>query len=380
MSKLQELINELCPNGVEYKKLNTICKIYDGTHSTPQYTSEGIKFFSVKNINSLYKTDKYISEEDYKKFKITPQIGDVFMTRIGSIGVCAVVEKNDPIAYYVSLALLRPDANTLNSKYLKYIIESVHGQKELRKRTLVNAVPIKINKDDIGKIQIPLPPLPVQREIVRILDNFTELTTELTARKKQYEYYRDKLLTFGEDVEWTKIGEVCNLFSGGDIPKKAFSKNMTEKYNIPILSNGIGENTLYGFTDTPKISVPCVTISARGTIGYCALRKKPFFPIVRLICAIPKNSIKVEFLKYIIETIKFNIPTSGIPQLTVPMLSKYKIPVPPLSEQQRIVSILDRFDALCNDITTGLPAEIEARQKQYEYYRDKLLTFPEAKN
>ena len=90
MNKLEELIQKLCPNGVTYKKLNTVCKIYDGTHSTPQYTSNGIKFVSVQNINSLYETDKYISEEDFKKFKITPQIGDVFMTRIGSIGACAV--------------------------------------------------------------------------------------------------------------------------------------------------------------------------------------------------------------------------------------------------------------------------------------------------
>lgn len=149
MSKLEELIQELCLDGVEYKKLNKVCKIYDGTHSTPKYTNDGIKFVSVQNINALYETDKYISEEDFRKFKITPQSGDVFMTRIGSIGVCAVVDRDEPLAYYVSLALLRPDTEVLNSGYLKYVIESAYGRKELRKRTLVNAVPIKINKDDI---------------------------------------------------------------------------------------------------------------------------------------------------------------------------------------------------------------------------------------
>ena len=199
-----ELIQKLCPNGVDKIKLNEICKIYDGTHSTPQYKESGVKFVSVENINDLYSTTKYISEEDFDKYKIKPQIGDVFMTRIGSIGICNVVDRDEKLAYYVSLALLRPNTAIINSRYLKYAIESIHGRKELRKRTLVNAVPIKINKDDIGKVQLPVPTLEVQREIVRILDNFTELTSEftenltseLTARKKQYEYYRDQLLTF----------------------------------------------------------------------------------------------------------------------------------------------------------------------------------------
>ena len=130
-----------------------------------------------------------------------------------------------------------------------------------------------------------------------------------------------------------------------------------------------------------KIKAPCVTVSARGTIGYCELRTEDFYPIVRLICVKPKDRrINIYYLKYYIETIKFSIPTSGIPQLTVPMIAKYKIPIPPLEVQEKIVSILDRFGKLCNDISEGIPAEIEARKKQYEYYRDKLLTFKENKN
>ena len=196
MTKLEQLTQELCPNGVEYKKLNTICGIYDGTHQTPKYVENGVKFASVENINNPYDTKKYITVKDYEKYKIKPQRDDVLMTRIGSIGVCTVIDRDEPLAYYVSLALLRPNGSIINSKFLKYSIESLHGRKELRKRTLVNAVPIKINKDDIGKITVPVPPLEVQAEIVRILDKFTELTTELTTelatelanRKKQYEY------------------------------------------------------------------------------------------------------------------------------------------------------------------------------------------------
>ena len=128
------------------------------------------------------------------------------MTRIGSIGVCAVVNREADIAYYVSLALIRPNPKLVNTSYLKYLIESIIGTKELRKRTLVNAVPIKINKDDIGKIVLPIPPLPEQYRIVSILDRFDALCNDLTsglpaeieARRKQYEYYQDKLLTFKE--------------------------------------------------------------------------------------------------------------------------------------------------------------------------------------
>ena len=232
MSRLEELIRELCPDGVEYKRLNTACEIFDGTHSTPDYKSEGVKFVSVENINNLYETKKYISFEDYSKYKVKPQVDDILMTRIGSIGVCTVVDRNEPLAYYVSLALLRPNTMVFNSKYLKYAIESLHGRKELRKRTLVNAVPIKVNKDDIGKITIPAPPMEVQQEIVRILDSFTELTAELTARKKQYEYYRDELLTDNKNATWMTLGDIGNVCmckrimkaetsSEGDVP---FSK------------------------------------------------------------------------------------------------------------------------------------------------------------
>ena len=140
MSRLEELIRELCPDGVEYKRLNTACEIFDGTHSTPDYKSEGVKFVSVENINNLYETKKYISFEDYSKYKVKPQVDDILMTRIGSIGVCTVVDRNEPLAYYVSLALLRPNTMVFNSKYLKYAIESLHGRKELRKRTLVNVL------------------------------------------------------------------------------------------------------------------------------------------------------------------------------------------------------------------------------------------------
>ena len=185
-----------------------MAEIYDGTHQTPHYRDNGISFISVENINNIYGSKKYISKEDYNKYKIKPRINDLFMTRIGTIGKCAVYDKKIDLAYYVSLALIRPNNDVINTKYLKYVIESSIGQSELRKRTLVHAVPIKVNKDEIGKIILPVPSLKIQEEIIKILDKFDKLTTdiseglpaEIEVRQKQYEYYRNKLLTFKELV------------------------------------------------------------------------------------------------------------------------------------------------------------------------------------
>jgi len=172
-------------------------------------------------------------------------------------------------------------------------------------------------------------------------------------------------------VEYELLGNVCNLSAGGDVPKDRFSKEKTENYTVPIYSNGIGDNALYGYTDLAKIEKRCVTIAARGTIGYPSLRKESFYPIIRLICAIPKGNITADFLYYVIEATTFQVPTSGIPQLTIPMISKYKVPMPPLPVQEEIVRILDNF----TELTTELAAELAARKKQYEYYRNSLLTF-----
>lgn len=185
-------------------KLCEIALIYDGTHKTPNYKNSGIPFISVENINDIYGSEKFISKEDYDLYKITPQINDLFMTRIGSVGKCAIVTKNVDLAYYVSLALIRPNNKIIDTGYLKYYIESVSGTKELSKRTLHNAVPIKINKEDIGKIKITYPSLDIQKKIASTLDNFEKicsdlnigLPAEIEARQKQYEYYRDALLTY----------------------------------------------------------------------------------------------------------------------------------------------------------------------------------------
>lgn len=369
MNKLEELIKEFCPNGVEYKKLGDICIVETG--GEPPKNSVKGKHPAGEYIYPIFSNG--VGENALWGFSDSYRINipAVTFSSIGTIG-CPTLRETafTPI---IRLKVLYPKNNTeLDVKFLKYALETVEFKQQK------SSVP-NINANMIKSIIIPLPALPVQREIVRILDSFTlysaELTAELTARRKQYEFYRDKLLNFDIEIEWKTIEETCNMSAGGDVPKDRFSREKTEQFYVPVYSNGVDENALYGYTDKAKIFEPCITVAARGTIGYCALRTEPFFPVVRLICLCPKKEIIPKYLKYYIETIHFQVPTSGIPQLTVPMIGKYKIPVPPIEVQERIVKVLDNFDAICSDLGIGLPAEIEKRQKQYEYYREKLLTF-----
>lgn len=174
-----------------------------------------------------------------------------------------------------------------------------------------------------------------------------------------------------DGVEYKKLGEVCILSAGGDAPKTHMSKIKSDEYKYPIYSNGVGDNALYGYTDEYKISSPCVTVAARGTIGWAALRTEPFYPIVRLICLLPNNynELNVSFLKYVIDIMKFPVPEGSIPQLTIPMLKNREIPLPPLPVQSEVVRILDSFTKL----KAELEAELAGRIEQYEYYRDHML-------
>ena len=375
MSKIFDLINELCPKGVEFRELGEIADIEKGTQLNKSLLSKDGKYPVMNGgINPSGYWHEYSHDADM-----------------------IVISQGGASAGYVNWLDTRffagAHAFVINAKE-KYILKRYafhylkRNQQNFMQSQYGAGIPA-LAKSELEKFKLPVPPMEVQREIVRILDSFTlltaELTAELTARKKQYEFYRDFLLSFDEldknggGCELKMLGEICDLIAGGDISKDKVSKEKDIKFKFPIYSNGIGDNALYGFTDEPRVMKQCVTISARGTIGYCALRLDPFYPIVRLICAIPKSNITAQFLKYFLDTQKISVPTSGIPQLTIPMVAKIKIPIPSLQTQQKVVDILDKFDTLVNSITEGLPREIELRRKQYEYYREKLLNFTELK-
>ena len=395
MSKIFDLINELCPDGVEFRELGEICEFNRGKFLSK--SDKDLGDIPMILYGELYTTyGDYISRiisctsmERAQKASVAT-FGNILLpisstTKEAQIGKASALMTKMPV-YIGGDALIL--SHNQNPGFLVYCLNSKKFEKEKMKcvsgTTITHLSPSKL-----AKIKLPVPPMEVQREIVRILDSFTslteelmaKLTEELTARKKQYEFYRDFLLSFDEldknggGCELKMLGEICDLIAGGDISKDKVSKEKDIKFKFPIYSNGIGDNALYGFTDEPRVMKQCVTISARGTIGYCALRLDPFYPIVRLICAIPKSNITAQFLKYFLDTQKISVPTSGIPQLTIPMVAKIKIPVPSLQTQQKVVEILDKFDTLVNSITEGLPREIELRRKQYEHYRELLLNF-----
>ena len=386
MSKIEDLIKQYCPNGSEWKRLGDVCSFITGfafksnTFHTEQ-SEELIGIVKTTNIQDMNISEEkmvYVDINAYPKLKIDSYLIPKGRIVIGMSGTIKIGVNNNDTEYLLNqrVGMFVPNESVLSNAYLKHLLHMV--VKDFNSITDDGSVK-NLSSDNIKNFQIPIPPLPIQEEIVRILDKFTELEKELEKelemRKKQYEFYRDKLLTFGDDVERKRLGDVCILSAGGDAPKTHMSKIKSDEYKYPIYSNGIGDNALYGYTYEYKISSPCVTVAARGTIGWAALRTDPFYPIVRLICVLPKDygELNVAFLKYFIDTIEFSVPEGGIPQLTVPMLKNLVIPVPSLQEQQRIVEILDTFDTLTTDLTQGLPAEIKMRRMQYEYYRDYLF-------
>ncbi|EKO3573654.1 restriction endonuclease subunit S [Vibrio metschnikovii] len=375
--------------------------------ATPKFNeAETIPYITSKNIKGghiNFDKTKFISREDHIELSRNRPIlaGDFLISMIGTIGEVAVVKESDLEFYGQNMYLIRLDESVIMSRYFWHFFDSP------RMKSYFQAVKnnsgqgyLKANNIDSLEIPIPCPDNPkkslaIQAEIVRILDAFTAMTAELTAelnmRKKQYNYYRDQLLSFEEgDVEWKTLEDLCaSISAGGDVPKNS-SKGQTEptdEYPYPIYANATGEKGLYGFTDDYKIDSDAVTISARGAkVGYHTVREAKFTPIIRLIVLIAnKNIISTRYLNYVLDMTPIGGTEAGIPQLTVPMVKKLTVPIPvpndpkrSLIEQARIVSILDKFDTLTTSIQEGLPREIELRQKQYEYYRDLLLSFPKS--
>ena len=378
---------------VEWKKLGDVCGIFDGTHQTPKYVDTGIRFVSVENINSLYESEKYISIEDYnEQYKTKPQKGDVLMTRIGDVGTCAIVDREEPIAYYVSLALLKPNFDFVLSKYIKYILGSYIGKVELRKRTLLTAVPLKINLGDVGKVIIPIPSLSEQKRIVGILDTFTSsivnLKQQIAERRKQFEYYRDQLLDLEgkEGVEMKTIKDICRKICSGGTP----STSHKEYYNgnIPWLrTQEVDWKEIYDteikiteeaiFNSSAKlIPVNCVIVAMYGaTAAKSAINKIPL-STNQACCNLEVENEKALY-KYVYhwfckEYLDLKSMGEGSQNnINGQKIKNYPIPVPSIKEQSRIVSILDTFEASISN----LEAQLKEREKQYEYYRNKLLTF-----
>lgn len=237
----------------------------------------------------------------------------------------------------------------------------------------------RLSPNIIKELEIPVPPLPVQEEIVRVLDTFTELQAELQAelqkRKQQYNYYRDFLLSNGgNNAEYLAIPEFAELKAGKAIKATELSSIMDENHSYPCF----GGNGIRGFIGKASHNGDYAIIGRQGALCGCVnWASGEFYATEHAIVCTPRSSVSSRYLYHLFTIADLNQYKSqgAQPGLSVQRLNELVFPIPPLEEQNRIISILDRFDTLTNDLTSGLPAEMEMRRLQYEFYRDKLLTF-----
>ena len=403
--KIDEMLEKYCKNGVRFYKLDEIVDFLNG---------KGHEKNIVENGRYIVVNSKFISTDgDTQKFsneQICPVYKDDILMVMSdlpngrALAKCFYVEDDDKYTLNQRICALRvKDKDLINIRFLYYCLN--RNRQLLRYDNGVDQT--NLRKDDILNIRVAVPPLEVQCKIVHILDDFTvlsaELSAELKARKKQYNFYKDKIFNISEKTNYVEIKDI--LQEQGYIRGpfgSALRKSDMVKNGVPIYEQ---QHAIYNhrnfryFISNEKanglarfmVKDGDIILSCSGTVGRTSIIKsvdeKGIINQALLILRVDPNKINVRFLEHFLNSSygrkKILSNTNGSAQVNIckrEEFEKIKIPLPKMDEQNEIVNILDRFDKLCNDISEGLPAEIEARQKQYEYYRDKLLTFKELKS
>ena len=375
MSELDKLLEGV---EVEWKKLGDVTQILNGyAFKSSRYVGEGIRIIRISDVQKGIISDKDIkyypneSRNEINNFLLYDN--DLVMSLTGYVGRVAMLSKSDlPAALNQRVACLRP-TNIVLTRYLFHYFNRI----EFELDAIANAVgggQKNMSTIWLSKYPIPIPPLSIQKEIVRILDTFTELTAELTARKKQYEYYREELLSFKEgEVEWKSLGEVATIGTGSHNTQDAIEDGFFTFYARGVTPLKLNS---YDFDETAIITAGDgvgVGKVFHWAVGKYALHQRAYriVPNANVSSRYIYHYLIASFNNYIMKTSVHSSVTS----LRKPMFLKFQIPIPTLEKQERIVSILDKFDTLTTSISEGLPKEIELRQKQYEYYRDRLLSF-----
>ena len=411
MSKLDELIKELCPNGVEYKELGEVL-VSLNTGLNPR------KFF---RLNTEDATNYYVTIREIQKNRIqfsdkTDRInqealilcnkranlekGDILFSGTGTIGEVAIVDET-PNNWSIKEGVysLKPISTSINSKFLMYILQT-KNIKEKYFQKVVGGTVKSITMADLKKVDIPIPPLEVQEEIVRILDNFTaliaELTAELTARKKQYSWYRDYLLKFENKVKIVKLKDIATeMYRGNGIKREEVRETGIPcvRYGEIYTEYGISFEKTKSYTDENLITnkkyieygdiLFTITGESVEEIGKSTAYIGKEKCLVGGDILVMKHKQDPVYLSYVLSTENAQKQKSKgkikskVVHTNATDIGEIEIPLPPLEVQKRIVEVLDNFEKICNDLNIGLPAEIEARQKEYEFYRNFLLTFKE---
>lgn len=381
---------------VEWKTLGDVAKkIYSGgtpdTKKTEYWEGGTVPWMSSGEVNlkTVKETEKYITEAglNNSSAKLVPK-NSVVMALAGQGKTRGKVARTRIVlTTNQSLAALTFDKKKINSDYIFHFLETQY--ESLRQISSGNSGRGGLNLQMISAYKVPIPcpdnpekSIAIQSEIVRILDKFTALTAELTAelsmRKKQYNYYRDQLLSFDDvEVEWKTLGEMAENL---DSKRKPITSGLRETGRIPYYgASGIVDYVKdYIFDgDFLLVSEDGANLLARNTPIAFSISGKTW---VNNHAHVLKFDTYAErrYVEYYLNSIDLITYISGAaqPKLNKKNLESIRIPNPPPEEKERIVSILDKFDALTNSITEGLPREIELRQKQYEYYRDMLFSFP----
>ena len=399
----------------EIKQLEECCdSIADGDHQAPPKADSGVPFITISDIDERHEINlnvtKYVPDEYYNRLadKRRPQKGDVLYTVVGSYGIPVYISENKRFVFQRHIAILRPNNAVIDSRYLYHAMNGTafHRQADLAAK---GAAQKTIGLASLAKMTVPVPPLDVQNRIVNVLDNFEKicsdlnigLPAEIEARQKQYEYYRDKLLSFAEtgntilngtERNGTLIKLLQYVFGYAVVTLEDIAENC-DSMRKPVTSGKreAGEYPYYGASgivdyvkdyifdgDYLLVSEDGANLLARSTPIAFSISGKNWVNnhahVLKFDCYETRR-----FVEFYLNSIDLALYISGgaQPKLNQKNLNRIEIPLPSQERQKYIVDILDRFDAICNDLTSGLPAEIEARQKQYEYYRDRLLSFKE---
>lgn len=385
MKNLETLIQELCPDGVEFVKLGDVCEIKRGIRVVKKDLQETGKIPVYQN--SLVPLG-YKDEFNYPS-------NVAFVISAGAAGDVGYSE----VPFWAAddcLAITCP--SNIENKYVYYFLKNY--EHKLKSKVRKASIP-RLSRKVVDDLEIPLPPIEVQTEIVRILDKFTsleaELEAELDCRKRQYEYYRDKLLSFdnvgGQEVEWKKMSEVGTFIRGNGLQKKDFTES-----GVGCIHYGQIYTKLNTFTDktltycsenvakklTPvhpgDLIIACTSENVEDVCKSVAWLGKEDIVTGGHACVFSHHE-NPKYIAYLLQTENFfqqkKKYARGVKVIDIKVadLQKITLPIPSLEEQNRIVSILDRFESLNTSLQSGLPAEITARRQQYEHYRDKLLTF-----
>lgn len=357
MNKIDEMIRELCPEGVKMVKLGEVCEIKTGKGITQNDANEGGEF---PIISGGITPMGMFHVANRKAFTVT-------ISRVGANAGYVNYIKTDFYLNDKCFSVI-PVCDGINTDYLYVIVK--YKEQFIRSLQSEGGVPT-INTQKVGNVEIPLPPLAIQQEIVLILDSFSSLQSkleeELAVRQKQMEFYREKLLTFDKDdnsVKWMKLGEVCEIKNGKDY------KHLNSG-NIPVWGTG----GIMCYVDKYAYDKPSVLLPRKGSIDKSYYTEEPFWTVDTLFYTIINEDIVFPKYLYVyiqsIDLSKLNTSVGNRPSLTQGVLNSLSVPVPPLSRQQEIVSTLDTMSSLIDK----LKEEIELRKKQYEYYREALLSF-----